>query len=334
MQVAKATATKGVTFLGVDERDTKTDALSFDRGHGVTYPSIFDQDGSIAAQWPPAAGPPYTFIIDRQGRIAARFLGGVTPDDLQAAVLKVTARRERRHVRHRRPAAAGRSGGSSRGAGVVRLRPACCRWWPGGLPVLRRGDWTGSELAETRSMGRRARRGGRGGRHPRAGSRHRWRSLVGSRVRAGLAALRPGFTVVFVAYGAAFGSLGHRAAPSRTRDRASAGCRDDPHGTGLHGRVLELMVANRQWKVRWMPARGLAGAPLLEGAVRHRVDPVRWVRRWQRSRASRSTAPPRAAAPRCLPRTASGWGCRSCSSRRDAGRPRRARGGAPAPPGR
>jgi thiol-disulfide isomerase/thioredoxin len=91
MQVASATASKGVTFLGVDERDTKTDALSFDRGHGVTYPSIFDQDGSIAAQWPPAAGPPYTFIIDRQGRIAARFLGGVTPDDLQAAVLKVTA---------------------------------------------------------------------------------------------------------------------------------------------------------------------------------------------------------------------------------------------------
>jgi thiol-disulfide isomerase/thioredoxin len=90
MQVASATASKGVTFLGVDERDTKTDALSFDHGHGVTYPSLFDDDGSLAAAWPSAPGPPYTFIVDRQGRIAARFLGGVTPDELQSAVQKVT----------------------------------------------------------------------------------------------------------------------------------------------------------------------------------------------------------------------------------------------------
>lgn len=87
--VAKATAANGVTFVGVDERDTRTNALSFVKGHGVTYPSIFDEDGSLAAEWPAAAGPPYTFIIDRQGRIAARFLGGVTPDELQTAVQKV-----------------------------------------------------------------------------------------------------------------------------------------------------------------------------------------------------------------------------------------------------
>lgn len=89
-QVAKATG-KNTQFIGVDERDTKTDALSFVRGHGVSYPSVFDDDGSLAAAWPAAAGPPYTFIVDRQGRIAARFLGGVTPDELQAAVVKVTA---------------------------------------------------------------------------------------------------------------------------------------------------------------------------------------------------------------------------------------------------
>ena len=91
VQVAGATAAKGVIFLGVDERDTRTNALSFVRGHGVTYPSVFDEDGSLAAAWPAASGPPYTFIVDRQGRIAARFLGGVTPDELQSAVLKVSA---------------------------------------------------------------------------------------------------------------------------------------------------------------------------------------------------------------------------------------------------
>jgi thiol-disulfide isomerase/thioredoxin len=89
--VAKSTAAKGVTFVGVVERDNKSAARAFVKGHDVTYPSIFDDDGQLAADWPAAAGPPYTFIIDRQGRIAARFLGGVTTDELQSAVTKVTA---------------------------------------------------------------------------------------------------------------------------------------------------------------------------------------------------------------------------------------------------
>ncbi|MCW2549891.1 MAG: putative secreted protein [Mycobacterium sp.] len=89
--VAKSTAASGVTFVGVAERDTKSNASSFVKGHGVTYPSILDDDGTLAAPWPGATGPPYTFIIDRQGRVAARFLGGVTTEDLQSAVMKVTA---------------------------------------------------------------------------------------------------------------------------------------------------------------------------------------------------------------------------------------------------
>jgi thiol-disulfide isomerase/thioredoxin len=90
-QVAKATGTKGVMFVGVDERDTKAAARSFQKTFQVTYPSVFDDDGSIAALWPPAAGPPYTFIIDKQGRVAARFVGGVTADELQTEVLKVAS---------------------------------------------------------------------------------------------------------------------------------------------------------------------------------------------------------------------------------------------------
>lgn len=89
--VAVAKAVDQVSFVGVDEKDTKTNARSFQRTYGVGYPSIFDEDGSLAADWPGASGPPYTFIIDRQGRIAARFLGGVTEGELKSAVLKVAA---------------------------------------------------------------------------------------------------------------------------------------------------------------------------------------------------------------------------------------------------
>jgi peroxiredoxin len=88
--VAKATATTA-SFVGVTERDTKSAARSFVKSHNVSYPSIMDDDGSLAALWPAAAGPPYTFVIDKQGRIAARFLGGVTTEELQAAVTKVAA---------------------------------------------------------------------------------------------------------------------------------------------------------------------------------------------------------------------------------------------------
>jgi thiol-disulfide isomerase/thioredoxin len=90
-QVASATSTKGVMFVGVDERDTKAAARSFQKTFDVSYPSVFDEDGAIAALWPPAAGPPYTFIIDKQGRVAARFVGGVTAEELQTEVLKVAS---------------------------------------------------------------------------------------------------------------------------------------------------------------------------------------------------------------------------------------------------
>jgi thiol-disulfide isomerase/thioredoxin len=89
VQVHQATSGKGVVFVGVDERDTKANARSYQKTYDVAYPSVFDEDGSVAAQWPSAAGPPYTFIIDKQGRVAARFLGGVTADELQSEVLSV-----------------------------------------------------------------------------------------------------------------------------------------------------------------------------------------------------------------------------------------------------
>ncbi len=87
--VEAATSDQGVVFVGVDERDTKANARSFQKTYRVTYPSVFDDDGRIAALWPSALGPPYTFVIDKQGRVAARFLGGVTADELKTEVMSV-----------------------------------------------------------------------------------------------------------------------------------------------------------------------------------------------------------------------------------------------------
>ena len=54
---------------------------AFVRSNGVTFPSIFDPDGSLllefAGQLPPSAIPS-TLLVDPQGRIAARVIGVTT----------------------------------------------------------------------------------------------------------------------------------------------------------------------------------------------------------------------------------------------------------------
>ena len=76
-QVAKDDAAKGVAFVGIDDRDQKAGAISFDTVHHVTYPSIFDPTGSLALQFPHAepASTPTTIVIDRAGDIAAKVSG-------------------------------------------------------------------------------------------------------------------------------------------------------------------------------------------------------------------------------------------------------------------
>jgi thiol-disulfide isomerase/thioredoxin len=89
--VAKQTAASGVRFVGVNVKDSKAAAASFIRDKGVTYPSLFDDDGSMAARWPIAVGLPSTVVLDRQGRIAARFTAAIDQSQLLPVVQRVAA---------------------------------------------------------------------------------------------------------------------------------------------------------------------------------------------------------------------------------------------------
>jgi cytochrome c-type biogenesis protein len=86
---------------------------------------------------------------------------------------------------------------------------------------------------------------------------------VRTRVTAGALLFVLGFTIVFVAYGAAFGSLGTALRRHERGIEQVLGVVTIVLGLAFAGVFSKLMVANRQWRVRWMPARGLAGAPLL-----------------------------------------------------------------------
>ena len=78
------TKASGVAFVGIDIKDNRTSALSFERKHNVTYPSLFDPDGALLLKFRGKApqSPPTTLILDRQGRVAARFLSAVTETEL------------------------------------------------------------------------------------------------------------------------------------------------------------------------------------------------------------------------------------------------------------
>ena len=92
-EVANATKARGVSFVGVDIKDEKAAAQRHERRFAVPYPSIYDDRGVNLLRFRTLVpqSPPTTILIDRQGRIAARFIQGVTTDELMAPIERLLA---------------------------------------------------------------------------------------------------------------------------------------------------------------------------------------------------------------------------------------------------
>ena len=69
------------TIVGIDIRDSSKDnALAFERGFDVPYPSIYDPGSSLLLNFPSPFNPrdmPSTVVLDRQGRVAALIRGEI-----------------------------------------------------------------------------------------------------------------------------------------------------------------------------------------------------------------------------------------------------------------
>lgn len=91
VQVANDFAGKGVAFVGVDIKDERGPAKRFVQVHGVPYPSLFDQSGILLTRFVKYVpqSPPTTLLLDRQGRIAVMFPGGLTRSELAAPVAQL-----------------------------------------------------------------------------------------------------------------------------------------------------------------------------------------------------------------------------------------------------
>ena len=82
----------GVSFLGVDVRDTTASALAFAHSFHVGYPSVSDPSSAITLDFTakvPIAGTPTTLVVDRTGHIAGAVFGTVTYPELTAILAKV-----------------------------------------------------------------------------------------------------------------------------------------------------------------------------------------------------------------------------------------------------
>lgn len=94
--VAEQTADRAVV-IGLNTRDLDRAApRAFVRNNGITFPSIFDPDGSVllafAGTLPPTAIPS-TLLVDPQGRIAARVIGATTEATLVGLIDDLAAGR-------------------------------------------------------------------------------------------------------------------------------------------------------------------------------------------------------------------------------------------------
>jgi cytochrome c biogenesis protein CcmG/thiol:disulfide interchange protein DsbE len=78
----QAYRSRGVQFLGSNYADDRYAARAFVDEFGITYPSVFDPSGRLAADYG-FFGLPSTFVIDGSQRIRVRFTGYVNARDLR-----------------------------------------------------------------------------------------------------------------------------------------------------------------------------------------------------------------------------------------------------------
>ena len=70
-----------VAFVGIDTRDSRSDALDFVEEFGVTYPQVVDEGEQLLTRYG-LTGQPESFFIDQNGIVIRHVPGALTKNDL------------------------------------------------------------------------------------------------------------------------------------------------------------------------------------------------------------------------------------------------------------
>lgn len=74
----------GVDFLSVNTKDTREKADNIVAQNHITYPSLYDPNGENEITLGNITSPlPFTILVDKQGRVAAVYVGKLTAVDLE-----------------------------------------------------------------------------------------------------------------------------------------------------------------------------------------------------------------------------------------------------------
>jgi cytochrome c biogenesis protein CcmG/thiol:disulfide interchange protein DsbE len=79
-----------VSFVGVNIKDARDDAVAFDDEHELEYPDIRDERGQIFRDYG-LTGQPETFFIDADGMIVEHVNGPVFADSLDLLLQELVA---------------------------------------------------------------------------------------------------------------------------------------------------------------------------------------------------------------------------------------------------
>jgi cytochrome c biogenesis protein CcmG/thiol:disulfide interchange protein DsbE len=90
--VQKQIAGHDATIVGVTYLDAAPDSEQFVKEHGITYPVLRDVGNAFTQDWE-TTGVPETYIIDRQGRVAAIRRYQVTRSWLDSTLAPLLAER-------------------------------------------------------------------------------------------------------------------------------------------------------------------------------------------------------------------------------------------------
>lgn len=83
---------RGVEFVGVGIWDRPAEAEAFVEEFGVPYPTGLDVPGAILVEYG-VSGIPEKYFVDAEGRIAAKFVGPSSEDDLRETLDRLLAER-------------------------------------------------------------------------------------------------------------------------------------------------------------------------------------------------------------------------------------------------
>ncbi|PBC79189.1 thiol-disulfide isomerase/thioredoxin [Streptomyces sp. TLI_235] len=98
-EVSQKYQDKGVQFLGINTRDVDpANAVRFEQQTGITYPSLYDPDGTEILRFPKGSlnpqSIPTTIVVDREGRLAARAMRALSTEDLEKMITPVLAEQQ------------------------------------------------------------------------------------------------------------------------------------------------------------------------------------------------------------------------------------------------